>query len=351
MRTTLSSGAAYGLASAGLFGASTPLAKLLVGVIDPWLLAGLLYLGSGLGLFLFGQIKRWFKQAPAEPPLRQRDLPWLGAAIATGGVVGPVLLMIGLASTPASAAALLLNLEGVATIAIAWTIFREHFDRRILLGAVAILAGALVLSWRGGADQIGLGAVAIAGACLAWGVDNNLTRKVSGADPVQVAMLKGLVAGTANVSLAFFLGAHLPAMSEALAAAVLGLFGYGVSLVFFVIALRHVGAARTGAYFSTAPFIGAALSIAFLGEALTINSAVAAFLMAVGVYLHVAERHDHLHAHEAREHEHAHVHDDHHRHEHGPADPPGEPHTHWHRHAPIVHSHPHFPDLHHDHKH
>jgi drug/metabolite transporter (DMT)-like permease len=350
-KTTLWQGPAYGVASAALFGASAPLAKLLLGVINPWLLAGLLYLGSGIGLFVYRQSRIWRRVSQDEAPLRRADLPWLAAAILAGGVVGPVLLMIGLAQTPASTAALLLNLEGVATIVLAWTIFREHFDRRIFVGAIAILSGALVLSWQGGGAQIGLGAIAIAGACLAWGIDNNLTRKVSGADPVQIAMLKGIVAGTVNVALAFVLGARLTTAPETLAAMLVGLFGYGVSLVFFVIALRHVGAARTGAYFSTAPFIGAVLSVALLKEPITAQLALAAALMAFGVYLHLAERHEHLHTHEALEHEHAHTHDEHHAHGHGSDDPDGEPHTHWHRHAPLVHSHPHFPDLHHTHRH
>jgi drug/metabolite transporter (DMT)-like permease len=340
-------GAAYGLASAALFGASTPLAKLLLGAIDPWLLAGLLYLGSGCGLLIYRAATRAVRAQHTEAPLRRTDVPWLAAAIVAGGVVGPVLLMIGLATTAASTAALLLNLEGVATMAIAWIVFRENFDRRILLGAFAILAGAALLSWQGSIGGVGLGALAIAGACLAWGVDNNLTRKVSGADPVQIAMLKGLVAGAVNLVLAFALGARLPTVAGAAQAGMLGFFGYGVSLVFFVIALRHVGAARTGAYFSAAPFIGAVIGLAFLRDPVSANLVIAAALMAGGVYLHLAERHEHEHV----EHEHAHVHDAHHQHEHGPDDPPGEPHTHRHKHARLIHRHPHFPDLHHQHGH
>ena len=344
-------GAALGLASAVLFGASTPLAKLLLGFVDPWMLAGLLYLGSGLGLLTFKLLSRLAGRAERETPLRRADLPWLAAVILAGGVAGPVLLMIGLVSTASSTAALLLNLEGLATIVIAWTVFRENFDTRIFVGAAAILAGALVLSWHGGARGIGLGAQAIAGACLAWGIDNNLTRKLSSADPVQITMLKGLVAGGVNLALSIGLGAHLPPLPAMFAAAIVGLFGYGVSLVFFVLALRHLGTARTGAYFSAAPFIGAALGVALLHDPITINLALAAALMGFGLYLHLVERHDHAHVHEPMEHEHAHTHDEHHQHAHGPSDPPGEPHAHRHRHEMLIHSHPHFPDLHHRHTH
>lgn len=345
-------GVAIAMGSAALFGASTPLAKMLLGGgIDPWLLAGLLYLGAGLGLGLFHLLRRASGRPASETPLHRRDLPWLALVVLAGGIVGPILLMIGLAQTPASTAALLLNVEGLATMAIAWLAFRENVDRRLLLGALAILAGAVLLSWQGGAAGFGLGALAIIGACLAWGIDNNLTRKLSSADPVQIAMLKGLAAGAVNLGLALARGAQLPATGEIAAAGVVGFLGYGVSLALFVLALRHLGAARTGAYFSTAPFIGALLALALLGESPTLMLLAAAVLMGIGLYLHLAERHEHEHAHEAMEHAHRHVHDAHHRHSHGADEPHGEPHAHLHRHQAMRHKHPHYPDLHHRHGH
>ncbi|MGH6958326.1 MAG: EamA family transporter [Caulobacteraceae bacterium] len=340
------------LASAALFGASTPLAKVLLGDgVSPWLLAGLLYLGSGLGLTLTQAARKAFGAPPAEAPLRRPDLPWLALVVLTGGVIGPLLLMLGLSRTPASSAALLLNVEGLATMAIAWVVFKENVDRRLLIGAAAILAGAVILSWQGGPSGAGFGALAVVGACVAWGVDNNLTRRLSSADPVQITAIKGVVAGAVNLMLALASGSHLPDPATLAAAGVVGFFGYGVSLVLFVLALRHLGAARTGAYFSTAPFIGAGLSIVVFRESLTLQLGVAAALMGAGVWLHLSERHEHEHQHEALEHEHRHVHDEHHQHAHEPGDPPGEPHTHRHRHAPIRHSHPHYPDLHHRHGH
>lgn len=345
-------GAPLALASAALFGASAPLAKLLLGGgVDPWLLAGLLYLGSGLGLGATLLVRSVGGVPTSEAPLRRKDGPWLALVVLTGGVAGPLLLMIGLSTTAASTAALLLNVEGVATMAIAWIAFRESVDRRLLLGAAAILGGALLLSWRGGPSGVGLGALAIVGACVAWGLDNNLTRKLSSADPLQITAIKGLGAGVVNLGLAFGHGAHLPPLGALAGALVVGLFGYGVSLVLFVLALRHLGAARTGAYFSTAPFLGSILALAIFHEPVGFSWAVAGGLMAFGVYLHLAERHEHRHAHEAMEHEHRHSHDEHHQHEHGPDDPPGQPHVHWHRHSPLVHAHAHYPDLHHRHRH
>lgn len=340
------------LLSAALFGASTPAAKLLLGSVSPWLLAGLLYLGSGLGLAATLAVRKLSGHGADEAPLRRSDLPWLAGAVLAGGVAGPVLLMLGLARTAASTAALLLNLEGLGTMGIAWIVFRENADRRIVLGALAILTGATLLAWSGGTvGGVTVGSLFIAGACLAWGVDNNLTRKISGADPMQIAAVKGLAAGTINVSIGLARGAALPPLGAVAGAGVVGFLGYGVSLVLFVLALRRLGTARTGAYFSTAPFVGGVLGVAIFGDAVTIWLALASALMGLGVWLHLSEKHRHDHTHEPLEHEHAHVHDDHHRHKHGTGDAPGEPHSHWHRHNPLSHAHAHYPDLHHRHDH
>src|SRR6201993_80347 len=281
------------LASATLFGTSTPVAKLLLGVTDPLLLAGLLYLGSGVGLGIIGLGARLSGRA-AEAPLRRRDLPWLGLIVLFGGVLGPALLMAGLTFASGSAGSLLLNTEGLATIAIAWIFFRENVDRRLFAGAMAILAGELVLSWPadGASMTVGWGGALIVAACICWGIDNNLTRKLSAADPVQIATVKGVAAGVINTALGLAYGAQLPEEGTLAAAAIVGFLGYGISLALFVLGLRHLGAARTGAYFSTAPFIGAAIAVPLLGETITWPLIAAAVLMAAGVYLHLAEKHE-----------------------------------------------------------
>ena len=348
-------GVGLAMLAAVLFGLSAPLAKLLLGQTTPQLLAGLLYAGSGLGLLVAWIVRRRGSRTSREAPLARRDVPWLAGAIAFGGVAGPLLLMLGLVRTPAATASLLLNLEGVLTALLAWFVFRENFDRRIALGMVAIVAGGVVLSWEGELAVGGVaGPLAIAGACLSWAIDNNLTQKVSGGDPVQVAMLKGLVAGAVNIGIALALGARLPSVGTSAAAMALGLASYGVSLVLFVLALRRLGTARTGAYFSLAPFVGAGVSIAIFHERPTAYFLAGAALMAAGVWLHLTERHEHAHAHEAMEHAHAHVHDTHHQHVHGPDDPPVTdpvPHAHPHHHEPMTHEHAHYPDLHHRHGH
>jgi drug/metabolite transporter (DMT)-like permease len=232
-------GPALALGAAMLFGLSAPAAKLLVGAVDPWLLAGLLYLGSGVGLGSYLVARRAAGRPTREAPLALRDLPWLGGAILAGGVLGPVLLMLGLASGPATQSALLLNLETVFTVLLAWLVFGEHVPARIALGMVAITAGAMALAWQPpGRVAFDRSALLVAGACLAWAIDNNLTRKVSATDPVQIAAVKGVVAGSVNVSLALWGGAQWPAPHWALLAGIVGLLGYGVSLGFFVVALR-----------------------------------------------------------------------------------------------------------------
>ncbi|MHB1586910.1 MAG: DMT family transporter [Acidiferrobacteraceae bacterium] len=345
------SGIASAIGAALLFGASTPLAKILLGPVPPILLAGLLYLGSGVGLILWWVLRRWLRRnAPQEACLAGRDMFWLAGAITAGGIIAPVLLMLALAHLAAADVSLLLNLEGVFTALLAWFTFHENFDRRVVVGMLLIVTAGAVLSWpaRHGI-AVSIWTLAVAGACFAWAIDNNFTRKVASNDPVQIAGLKGLIAGCANTTIALSLGYTLPSAPVVAAAGAVGLIGYGVSLMLFVLALRNLGGARTAAYFSTAPFVGVGLSVLLLHEALNLSFWAAAGLMATGVWLHVTERHAHEHTHEPLVHSHRHVHDAHHRHEHDFPWGDRAPHTHKHRHEPLSHAHPHYPDIHHDH--
>jgi drug/metabolite transporter (DMT)-like permease len=342
------------LLAAALFGATTPLAKALLGTLSPFMVAGLFYLGSGVGLAItiaFRHAKQTTSERANEGKLHLRELPWLIGAIVMGGVAGPALLMLGLNATPAATSSLLLNLEGVFTALIAWLVFRENVDRYVFLGMLAIVAGGVALSWQPDAARLPLGALLIAGACASWAVDNNLTRKVSTNDAMVIACLKGLVAGSANFIIALLLGAKVPHVTTMLAAMLTGFAGYGISLVLFVLALRNLGSARTGAYFSVAPLFGVTLSLILWPELPPLLFWVAAALMAFGVWLHVRERHEHPHTHEMLDHNHPHRHDEHHQHEHDFAWDGNEPHTHMHRHMPITHTHAHFPDIHHRHSH
>ena len=339
------------LLSAVLFGASAPLAKLLLGAVSPWLLAGLLYLGAGLGMAAWRRAQR----AP-RVRLPRVEVPWLVGAVAAGGVAGPVLLMFGLSSMPASGASLLLNAEGVLTAVIAWVVFREPADRRVVLGMLAIVAGAVVIGVPTGQAEVTSvwPALAIVGACACWALDNNLTRKVSLTDAAWLVTVKGTVAGPTNLIVALLLGANLPSVTSTAAALSLGFFSYGLSLVLFIVGLRHVGTARAGAYFSVAPFFGAVLAIA-LGDAVTWQLLFAGALMGLGTWLHLTEEHGHHHTHDAITHEHWHTHDDghHNNHEHvsGEFVAAGVRHRHLHTHERVTHSHEHYPDAHHRHEH
>jgi drug/metabolite transporter (DMT)-like permease len=343
------------LAAALLFGASTPLAKLLGTELPALLLAGLLYLGSGLGLTTLLLIRHaWGRSEEvggASLKIPAREVPWLVGAIVAGGMFGPALLMAGLTTTDAAPAALLLNVEGVLTAVIAWLVFKENVDRQIVLGMVAIVAGGVLLSWQPGGAQLSPGALLILGACLCWAVDNNLTRKVSANDALLIACLKGLFAGVVNTTLGLMSGAHLPPLKPLATTLLVGFGGYGLSLALFVIALRSLGTARTGAYFSVAPLFGVLVAFALWPQVPAWTFWVAAALMAVGVWLHLRERHEHSHTHRATEHAHPHSHDEHHQHAHDFAWDGNEPHTHPHQHAVLTHKHAHYPDIHHRHAH
>lgn len=340
----------YALLAAMLFGVSTPLAKGLLGAGEsPWLIAGLLYLGSGVGLCAIWLARERSWRATG---LQARDGPWLVGAMVFGGILGPLALMVGLTHARGSEASLLLNLEAVLTALLAWWVFKENAGRRVVMGMLAIVAGGMTLAVRsGGGTSDRWGPVWVVVACLCWAIDNNLTRQVSTHNALFIAGSKGMVAGIVNTALALAWGASWPSMLTLIATMVLGLFGYGLSLVLFVLALRGLGAARTGAYFATAPFIGALLSTLLLGDPTPPTWWLACGLMALGVWLHLSERHEHEHAHEALEHEHFHWHDEHHQHDHDFAWDLRRPHRHAHQHEPMVHRHAHVPDIHHRHTH
>jgi drug/metabolite transporter (DMT)-like permease len=361
MEQTRTRGAAMGLGSAALFGVSAPVAKSLLLTSGPLTLAALLYLGAGLGLLLLaplwprpGRIRGRAVGAVrrAEAPLGASDLPLILGGVVTGGILGPLLLMVGLQRVSAVSGSLLLNLEPPLTIVLAVALFGEHLGARQAGAAALILVGAAVVVGRtGDLRSEWTGVLAIAGACLSWAIDTNLSQRMSLRDPVAFSRLKGLAGGTCTLLLARAFGERLPPAGVIGVALAIGAVCYGLSAVLFVRALRDLGAARVAAYFAMAPFFGVLAALPILGERLRASDIGAMAVMATGVAMLLRERHDHPHQHEAIEHDHAHVHDDHHRHEHEPHDAAGGLHAHPHRHEPMRHAHPHAPDLHHRHSH
>jgi drug/metabolite transporter (DMT)-like permease len=343
---------AAALLAATLFGAGVPLAKLLVGRVEAVPLAALLYLGSGVGLALFQGVRAAAGRRGREAGIARADLPWLAGATLTGGVLAPIALMAGLRGSPAPTASLLLNLEGAATAALAALLFREHLGKKVWLAIALVTTAGAALSWSPGA-RLGFApaSLLVIIACLLWGLDNNLSRRIAGRDPVTIAAVKGLVAGTFSLAVALVRGTPLPGVGTCALAMLLGFASYGSSIALFIYSLRGVGAARTGALFAAAPFIGVALAFALFRDRPTMQFLVALPVMVAGVVLLLGERHAHRHRHDPVEHEHRHRHDDgHHAHPH-PAETDAPDHSHPHAHEPFEHEHEHAPDEHHRHRH
>ncbi|MBP7680543.1 MAG: EamA family transporter [Deltaproteobacteria bacterium] len=342
-------GAVFGLCAAATFGLSAPVAKLLLTEVSPVLLAGLLYLGAAAGLWLH----RAVRPASSEARLVRADVPKLAGVVLAGGILAPVLMLFGLERVTGLSGSLLLNLEAPFTVLLAVLLFREHLGRHAALAALFIFAGAGVLKLESGAlgaDTAGV--LLLAAACLCWALDNNLTQRLTLRDPFAIVRVKTLMAGGTNVTLGLLIaGGAWPDVRYVGGAMLLGSVSYGLSIVLDAYALRFIGAAREAAYFATAPFVGALLSVVILGDHLRWDTLLAMLSMVLGVVLLLRERHAHLHTHEVLEHEHLHEHDVHHQHEHAPDDPVGSPHSHWHRHDALVHDHPHVPDVHHRHPH
>lgn len=340
------------LMAALLFGASAPFAKLLLGDIQPVMLAALLYLGCGWGLLAVKIIRDYgARPVSREAGLARADAPWLAGAVLAGGVAAPIILMFSLKSTPAATASMLLNFEGAATSLIALAVFREALGRRVWAAIGLITLASIILSWNSGGDWgLSPGAAGILLACILWGLDNNFTRNISAKDPATIVIVKGVAAGSVSLAIALLTGEIMPSAPAIIKALILGLFSYGLSILLFVIAMRSLGAARTSAFFSSAPFIGAVISMLIFREWPGSAFLISLPIMLAGTALILREEHAHLHLHPRYEHDHRHKHDDgHHSHPHD--DGWAEEHSHRHIHEEIEHRHTHTPDIHHRHMH
>lgn len=343
------------LIAALLFGANAPLAKMLLGEVSPVPLAAFLYLGSGIGLFIYqAAIKLGKKKEAGEAPLSKKDIPWLIGAVIFGGVTAPIILMTSLKITPASTASLLLNFEGIATTLIAVIFFREDIGKRIWIAILCISTASILLSWDFSNQWgISIGALGIIGACICWGIDNNFTRNISAKNPFTIVIIKGLGAGGFSLLLSYMIGSPFPSAITIIKVMILGCFSYGFSIVLFVLAMRSLGSARTSAFYGTTPFIGAILAFILLRDVPSVMFFVSLPIMILGTVLLLKEEHAHEHVHEQVIHEHRHYHgDNHHNHYHASGEIPADGyHSHLHEHEAIVHSHPHTPDIHHRHAH
>lgn len=335
-----------------LFGASAPLAKLLLGGIDPIPLASFLYLGSGIGLLLLRLMQRMKRgYVEVEAKINRNEIKWLIGAVIAGGVMAPIVLMFSLRGTPASTASLLLNFEGVATTLIAVIIFKESIGKRIWFAVTLIASASVLLTWNfKGEWGFSIGALGVLMACILWGIDNNFTRNISAKDPLIIVTIKGIGAGCVSMILAILAGSNFPGPKIIFGAMLLGFFSYGLSIVLFIFAMRNLGASRTSAFFGTAPFVGTLLSFILFRELPNTLFYYALPIMIAGAILILGEEHGHKHVHKGSEHEHRHRHDDEH-HTHAHEDTGDLEHSHVHIHEVIEHSHSHTPDTHHRHGH
>jgi len=343
----------HALLAAIFFGCIAPGTKFLTYNLPPQATAGLLYLFAGLGLFVLILVKG--KLLSSFSAIKKIDLKWFFLASFFGGLLGPACFTYGIIHASGTSASLLLNMEAVLTSMIAWFIFKEHFDKKILYGMLLIIIGCMILSLRSTTstnENSLLGWILIFSSCLFWAIDNNFTRKIAHLDPVLTVSMKGLIAGSSNLFLSYIIGEKIFLNSSLFYVAILGILGIGISLVCFIISLNSIGTARTGAIFSSAPFIGSIIAITFLGEHLTIPVSFAFLFMAGGVWLHLSENHGHEHTHHFLEHKHIHDHtDEHHQHQHLNIKDTNVVHDHHHKHSRMKHKHLHFPDTHHQHKH
>ena len=333
------------LAAAALFGASTPASKSLLRDMGPLALAGLLYLGAAVAVLPFS-----FRGGSRRLATRRKNVIMLAGAVFFGGVVGPVLLLLGLTQAPAASVALWLNLETVATALLAWAFFREHLDRRTWLAVLLTVGAGVVLASPSG-FELAPAAGLVAAACICWGLDNNLTALVDGFTPAQTTLAKGVCAGALNLGLAFALETVDLSLTTTLWALAVGALGYGVSIVLYIQGAQHLGATRAQVLFATAPFLGGFLAWTALSEPIHGTQLVAIGVLIPALWLLLSARHEHEHTHTPQTHTHSHRHDDgHHDHTH-PGQPASLRHTHEHSHGAVTHSHSHEPDLHHRHDH
>ena len=338
------------LLAAAFYGISTPFSKLLLEEISPFMIVALLYLGAGIGMLCISFVNSIIKKEKREASLTKKELKYIISMILLD-IAAPILFMLGLKNSTAGSASLLNNFEVVATSLIALVVFKESVGKKMWVAIILITVASILLSVKDFSSfSFSLGSILIILACVAWGFENNTTRMLSLKDPSQIVIIKGFGSGIGALIIALSLK-HMPINIEyILLTLLLGFFAYGLSIFFYIRAQRDLGAARTSAYYATAPFIGVLISWIVLKETLSFSFLIALGVMLSGTYFAVSERHTHLHIHKKLAHEHIHSHSDmHHNHKHDSE--MGDEHSHLHSHEDIKHDHTHSPDLHHRHKH
>lgn len=340
----------FAILAAVFYGISSPISKLLLNEISPMLMAALLYLGAGIGMLAVSVVRKRKNGKAAEAGLTRKELPYVLGMIVLD-IAAPIFLMLGLSMASPATISLLNNFEIVATSIIAFVIFKEAIGKRLWVAIGFIAVASIVLSVEDiSSFSFSIGALFALLACICWGFENNCTRMLSLKDPIEIVIIKGFSSGAGALIVAFIAGGIRFTVPYLVGALLLGFVAYGLSIYFYILAQRDLGAARTSAFYAFAPFVGVLLSFVMFGQQLSISFAIALVFMGIGAYFAAYEKHAHRHTHVALQHDHRHVHDDlHHHHEHIP--PVEGAHSHPHAHSAQEHDHPHTPDLHHAHQH
>lgn len=340
----------FAILAAALYGISSPVSKLLLVELQPTLMAALLYLGAGIGMLGINIAKSLSKKEKLEAKLTKKELPYIIGMVVLD-IAAPIFLMLSLTMTTAANVSLLNNFEIVATSMIALFIFKEAIGRRMWVAIALITAASILLSINDvGSFSFSFGSLFVILACVCWGLENNCTRMLSLKDPIQIVVIKGFGSGAGSLIIALIGGIAAIKMIYVGLALLLGFVAYGLSIYFYILAQRTLGAARTSAYYAVAPFVGVLISVSIFGQPMTWLFIAALVIMILGAYFAAVEQHKHLHKHEAIVHEHRHNHQDgHHTHTH--EDPSGQEHSHLHEHKQAEHAHKHTPDIHHSHPH
>lgn len=338
----------YAIGAAALYAINVPFSKMLLGYVEPTMMAAFLYLGAGVGLFIYDAVSKGMGKSITAEPLTRKELPYTIAMVVLD-IIAPILLMLGIKSSNAASVSLINNFEIVATSIIALLIFKEVISKKLWIAIALVTAASIILSFEGtGAFEFNTGSLLVLGACLCWGFENNCTKMISNKSSAQIVVIKGTFSGLGSLIVALVIGESLPAFPWVACALLLGFVSYGLSIHFYIMAQKDLGAAKTSAYYSIAPFLGVAFGMLILGERPGIQFYVALVVMIISTYFMIKDtielqhthEHSHVHTHEHRHgdvvHVHEHVHTHTHTHVHGE-----DSENHEHRHKEMVHEHAH----------
>ena len=339
----------YAIVAAALYAINVPFSKMLLGYVEPTMMAAFLYLGAGLGMFVYSIVSKATGKITPTEPLTKKELPYTIAMVVLD-IIAPILLMFGIKTSNAANVSLINNFEIVATSLIALLVFKEVISKRLWVAIALVTVASVILSFEGAESfSFNIGSLFVFGACLCWGIENNCTRMISNKSSIEIVVIKGTFSGLGSLIVALTIGESIPSVLWMMCVLLLGFVAYGLSIYFYVMAQKDLGAAKTSAYYSIAPFLGVAFGMLILGERPALQFYVALVVMIVSTYFMIKDtielqhthEHNHTHTHEHSHgdtvHSHEHTHSHTHIHVHGE-----DSDNHEHNHKEMPHEHLHF---------